>query len=81
MLTIKNFNFQPGALEVPAGARVTVRNEDSATHTVTADDGSFDTGNVDGGATSTFTVPKDGEIPYKCDIHPYMRGVIRVPGS
>lgn len=80
-LAVKNFAFQPATLEVPAGAVVTVRNEDGAAHTATADEGSFDTGNVAGGATSTFTAPRRGEVPYKCDIHQYMRGVIRVRSS
>ncbi len=75
---IKNFNFQPSTLEVPAGATVMVKNEDRDAHTATADDRSFDTGNIAGGATGSFTAPRAGEVRYTCTIHPYMRGVIRV---
>ena len=81
-LTIKDFTFAPDPLAVPAGARLTVTNEDDAAHTVTADDGAFDSGNIAGRASTAVTVPSSGagEVAYKCSIHDYMRGVIRVGG-
>lgn len=80
-LVMKNFNFQPSTLEVPAGATVMVKNEDGDAHTATADDRSFDTGNIEGMGQKEITVTKAGQIAYKCDIHPYMTGVIQVSGS
>ena len=43
---------------VKAGATVTVKNEDRFAHTVTADNGEFNTDNIDGGKTVTFTAPR-----------------------
>ena len=79
VIAIQNFLFVPGTLTVPAGATVTVNNQDGANHTLTANDGSFDTGNIPGHATGRFTAPKKpGSYPYKCAIHPFMTGTLTV---
>ncbi len=80
-LVIKDFKYEPATLMVAPGAKITVKNEDGAAHTVTAGDGSFDTGNIEGKAQKEITVSKAGQISYKCDIHQYMTGVIQVSGS
>lgn len=77
-IIIKNFKFSPTPLTVKVGATITVHNEDSTTHTVTATDGSFNTGNIPGGGTATFTVTKAGTFPYICNIHQYMHGTLIV---
>ncbi len=76
-ISIKEFAFHPGSLRIAAGTTVTVRNDDGTEHTATADDKSFDTGHIVGGATATFKVPRSGAIAYHCDIHNYMRGSIQ----
>lgn len=45
-VSIQNFAFSPGTIQVTAGTTVTWTNNDQTTHTVTADDGSFDSGDV-----------------------------------
>jgi plastocyanin len=76
-ITIENFSFQ-GAT-VAAGSTVTVDNKDSTTHTVSADDGEFDTGNVSGGSTATFTAPSEaGSYQFHCNIHSNMMGTLTV---
>jgi plastocyanin len=80
-LVIKDFTFQPANLTVAPGAKIVVRNEDGTAHTVTANDRSFDTGNIEGKAQKELTVSKAGQISYKCAIHQYMTGVIQVTGS
>jgi plastocyanin len=76
---ISNFKFSPASLTVKQGAGVTVTNEDSAAHTVTADDGhSFDTGDLSQGATQTISVSKPGSYLYHCTIHPFMHGTLVV---
>jgi plastocyanin len=58
---------------------VSVTNNDSATHTATADDGkSFDTGDVNQGSSATITAPKPGSYKYHCTIHPFMHGTLTV---
>jgi plastocyanin len=79
-ITIHNFMFSPATLGVTAGTTVTVKNTDSTDHTVTALDGSFDTGPIHSGKTATFTVSKAGTVKYHCNIHNYMMGTIQVTG-
>jgi plastocyanin len=77
-VTIQNFKFGPASLTVKAGAKVTVTNSDSTTHTATADGGAFDTGDVDPGVSKTITLSKAGTYPYHCTIHSFMKGTIVV---
>lgn len=83
-ITIKNFGFQPDHLTVHPGQMVTVVNEDSVDHTVTAKAGSgatFDTGDLSQGQKTTITAPtKPGTYPYFCRIHNFMQGTITVSG-
>jgi plastocyanin len=78
-ITISNFKFSPATLTVRHGARIAVSNDDSAPHTVTADDGhSFDSGTVQTGGSATIKVASTGRFPYHCTIHPFMHGVLVV---
>ncbi len=80
---IRAFQFQPPAIEVPVGTRVTWTNQDQIEHTVTA--GIPDTMRTDFGGTlagkgSAFGVTFDraGTYRYFCARHHFMRGEIRV---
>jgi plastocyanin len=77
-IAISGFDFgQPRT--VAAGAVVLVRNADAEAHTVTARNGAFDTGSVDGGTTVSFTAPTvPGTYEFSCDIHPSMTGQLVV---
>lgn len=79
-IIIKNFAYSPASLTVAPGATVTVKNEDTATHTVTASSGNaFDTGDIAPGASKTFTAPTTaGSYPYICSIHQFMHGSLTV---
>jgi len=77
-VSIQNFAFNPATLTVPVGTTVTWTNNDSTAHTVTADDGSFKSGNVDPGATFSFTFSTAGTFNYHCEIHPNMTASITV---
>ncbi|WP_326710683.1 cupredoxin family copper-binding protein [Streptomyces sp. NBC_01474] len=78
-VTIKGFAFHPATFEVSPGTKITVTNEDSATHTLTADDKSFDTGDLAQGKSATFTAPsKPGSYSYICTIHTNMKGTLTV---
>ena len=80
-IVIKNFMFSPDSLTVAPGAVVTVRNEDSVTHTLTdkADQNAFNTGPVGPNQTKTFKAPdKAGSYAFFCTIHQYMTGTLVV---
>jgi plastocyanin len=77
-ISIANFQFSPEPLVVSAGTDVKVTNNDGTVHTVTAVDKTFDTGDLDGGASATITLAKAGTFKYYCDIHNYMTGTIEV---
>lgn len=71
--------FQFGTTTVGAGGQVSVSNRDSAPHTVTSDDGAFDSGQVGGGATGAFVAPaQPGTYEFHCEIHPDMAGTLTV---
>jgi plastocyanin len=79
VVTISNFKFVPATVTVKQDARVTVTNQDSTAHTLTADDGrSFDTGTLAHGASQTISVSKPRSYPYHCSIHPFMHGTLVV---
>jgi plastocyanin len=67
-------------LTVAAGTTVTVTNDSPETHTLTADDGSFDTDGLESGATAQLTFDEPGTFPFHCEIHPSMQGSITVTG-
>jgi plastocyanin len=48
------------------------------THTITADDVSFNSGNIAPGGTFTHTFVATGTFTYHCSIHPTMHGTIQV---
>lgn len=63
---------------VQAGTEISFVNLDSAPHTLTAEDGSFDSGTVDGGESITFDSPAPGEYDVFCTIHPDVTGTLVV---
>jgi plastocyanin len=77
-VTIAEFAFGPQELAVAAGTTVTWTNEDWAPHTVTAEDGSFDSGRLDQGASFEYTFDEPGTFAYHCNYHPGMVGSIVV---
>ena len=75
---IVEFAYQPDPVVVAVGGKVTWQNEDSAPHTATADDGSFDTGTLEEGKIGSESFKEAGTYPYFCEIHPTMRGTVEV---
>lgn len=80
-VSIQNFAFAPGTIQVAAGTTVTWTNNDQTTHTVTADDGSFDSGDVAPGGTFSMTFNTPGTFAYHCKIHPFMTASVVVTGG
>ncbi len=75
---IKNFAYVPASITIKVGETVTWTNSDSVTHTVTGDNGEFDSGNLDSGKTFSFTFQTAGTFTYHCTIHPNMKGTVIV---
>jgi plastocyanin len=73
VVTIKGFAFRPPRLEVVEGTTVTWTNADPSPHTVTAKDGSFDSGTLEPGDAFTSELGSS-PVTYVCQIHPEMRG-------
>lgn len=78
VITIQDFEFS-GPDSVAPGAEVMVNNDDTTSHTVTAEgDGGFDV-TIAGGETATFTAPSQpGSYPYVCNFHGDMTGTLVV---
>jgi plastocyanin len=72
--------FSPANAVVVLGVNNTVvwTNNDIAPHTVTADDGSFNSGNLAPGQTYTYTFTTPGTYTYHCTYHPWMVATITV---
>ncbi len=77
-VVIKDFAFVPPKLTVPVGTTLKVSNADSATHTLTARDGDFNTGDLGGGQKATIVLKKAGTFEYYCKFHDYMTGTLVV---
>jgi plastocyanin len=75
---IVDFAFSPASVTASVGDTITWTNADAAPHTATADDGSFDTGTLDRGASGSHTFTAAGTFAYVCAIHPSMRGTVTV---
>lgn len=74
-------SFSPNPVEVKAGETVTWVNDDSARHTVTSKDGTFDSGMMGKGQSFSYTFDKAGEYSYFCEPHPSMVGTVVVTES
>lgn len=77
-VSVVDDEFLPAALEVTVGQEVVWTNDGEAAHTVTAEDGSFDSGIVAAGATFRRTFEEPGTVAYLCAVHPGMTAEVRV---
>ena len=72
--------FEPSTLTIRAGDTVRWFNDDALPHTVSASDGSWDSGNLAPGASFEHRFEAAGTYPYLCRYHPGMVGAIEVQG-
>jgi plastocyanin len=77
-IEIKGFAFNPKDATVKVGQKITWTNEDTTTHDVVADDGTFKSSNLGQGDTFEFTPKKAGTFSYICSIHPQMKATLTV---
>ena len=75
------WRFEPADITVPVGTTVVWEWQAEDKHSVTADDGSFDSGVKQGrGTTWAHRFDSPGEFPYTCTPHPFMIGSVKVTG-
>lgn len=77
-VNIKDMAFTPDSITVAKGTKVTWVNNDGAAHTVTADDGSFNSGNLTNSKSFSQTFNTPGTYKYHCTLHSGMTGVVIV---
>ena len=80
-VAIVDFSFDPPQVEVAAGTTVSWTNRGAAPHTVTANDGTFDSGTVAAGAAFSRRFDAPGRFTYACTFHPDMVGTVVVAAS
>ena len=78
---IYDFAFPSGPTEAEVGTEVTWTNADPTEHTVTALEGSFDSGPIAPNGRFRVTFDQVGTFAYRCEIHPTMEGSVRVVAS
>jgi plastocyanin len=77
-VSIANFAYDPNPVTVNVGDTVTWTNNDGVPHTVTANDGSFQSGTLQPGQSFSFTFTAPGSIDYHCEFHANMSGQVVV---
>jgi plastocyanin len=78
VVIIKDYAYSPDNFTVKAGTTITVTNRDMTQHTLTANNGAFDTGTIQPGQTKPILASKPGTYPYHCAFHAFMTGTIKV---
>jgi plastocyanin len=81
-VTIKNFKYSPQEIEIQQGDKVVWTAQDDVAHTVTADSGDFDSGDIaDGDPPFEQTFKNAGEVKYHCEHHGAMKGKVIVKAA
>ena len=77
-----SLNYNPSTLNLVVGVNNTVvfLNQDSVVHTVTSNDGTFDSGDIHPGMPFIHTFAA-GTYSFHCTYHSYMKGTITVKSS
>src|SRR6185437_12187967 len=69
--------YQPNTAQLSVGSKITWINKDTAPHTATAINGSFDTSLINAGSSGSAIIKGTGTIQYHCTIHPWMTGILQ----
>ena len=77
-VSIQNGGYSPASVSIHIGDTITWTNADDQDHTVVAQDGSFNSGNIGSGRSFSHTFTTAGTIAYYCKYHPRMKGAVVV---
>ena len=78
-IKMASYAYFPDSITVSPGTIISITNDDFVFHTITSDDGEFDSGKVQPGIPGSVTAPNTpGSYPYHCISHQYMKGTIVV---
>ena len=77
-VTIQGFAYHSADLTIPVGTTVTWTNKDGTHHTSTSDNGLWDSGPLNQGASYSRTFDQAGTFNYHCSIHSSIKGTITV---
>ena|SRR5687767_4281508 len=77
-ITMQSMSFSFASLTVTAGTTITWKNNDNTTHTATANDNSFNSGDIASGYSYSKVFNTKGSFPYYCNYHSTMKGTIVV---
>ena len=77
-VAIEDFYFEPADAAIQPGDTIMWVNEGNTPHTVTSDDGRFDSEVLNPGESFMLTFPEAGTFSYHCEIHPSMTGSVSV---
>jgi plastocyanin len=80
-VAIEGYAYIPAEITISVGSTVTWYNKDPDIHTVTAQEGTFDSGNMARGDTFSYTFEAIGTFEYYCIPHPYMTAKVIVEES
>jgi plastocyanin len=75
---ISDYAFKPATITITAGTKISWTNHDDDPHTVTADDGAFDSHGLGQGDVYARVFATPGRYAYHCSAHPFMKGTVIV---
>jgi plastocyanin len=75
---IYRYAYTEYRVEIARGATIEWTNRDDVMHTVSADDGSWNSGAIPPGARWRARFDEPGVYPFHCGPHPFMKGVVVV---
>lgn len=77
-VVIEAMRYAPEVIEVNAGDTVVWKNRDAFPHTATAQDRSFDSGEIASAGEWKLVAQKKGVFSYVCTLHPTMKASLIV---
>jgi plastocyanin len=78
VILIEAMQFSPATIEVKVSETITWKNKDPFPHTVTSNDGQFDSGEIKSGRSWKLKTRTKGTYSYVCTLHPNMKAVFEV---